>query len=68
MDFGARTIRGSFAREIEGLELWQPLGTDTVERLRLEWKQAGVLLFRRQLRAPGDRDQLFQLKTTSRFD
>jgi alpha-ketoglutarate-dependent taurine dioxygenase len=48
MDFGARTIRGSFAREIEGLELWQPLAADTVERLRLEWKQAGVLLFRRQ--------------------
>lgn len=48
MDFVAQAIGGSFARAIEGLELWQPLGAETVERLRLLWTQAGVLLFRRQ--------------------
>lgn len=48
MDFIAHAIGGSFAQEIEGLELWQPLSTASVERLRLVWKQAGVLLFRRQ--------------------
>jgi alpha-ketoglutarate-dependent taurine dioxygenase len=48
MDFVAIAIGGSFAQEIKGLELWKPLNTETVERLRLLWKKAGVLLFRRQ--------------------
>lgn len=48
MSFGACAIGGSFAQEIEGLDLWRPLGAETVGQLRLLWKQAGVILFRRQ--------------------
>jgi alpha-ketoglutarate-dependent taurine dioxygenase len=48
MDLVAQVIEGSFAQEIKGLQVWQPLSKEHVEKLRLLWKQSGVLVFRRQ--------------------
>jgi taurine dioxygenase len=39
---------GSFAREVEGLQLWETLDDLTVARLADAWSRHGVLIFRRQ--------------------
>jgi len=39
---------GSFAREVEGVRLWEPLDELTIARLADAWSRYGVLIFRRQ--------------------
>lgn len=48
MKLDARPVGDSFAREIVGLGLWEPLDDGFVEALRRLWRAAGVLVFRRQ--------------------
>jgi taurine dioxygenase len=48
MTFESRPIDDSFAREVIGLRLWQPLDDETVGRLRELWSQHPVLVLRRQ--------------------
>ena len=48
MEFEARPIAGSFAREVVGLRLWEPLRDGDVAALGRLWSQCGVLVFRRQ--------------------
>ena len=43
-----RSIDGSFAHEVSGLELWRSLSAQTVEAIRDAWSRHGVLVFRRQ--------------------
>ena len=43
-----RRLGDSFAREVLGLRLWEPLGDDTLAQIRDLWAQHPVLLFRRQ--------------------
>lgn len=47
-DFTSRPAGGSFAREVQGLDLWRPLDEPTRAELRALWAGSGVLLFRRQ--------------------
>ena len=42
------TIDGSFAREVHGLQLWQPVDGADAEALREAFREAGVLVIRRQ--------------------
>jgi taurine dioxygenase len=44
----SRPLDASFAREILGLPLWQPLDDGTVDQLRGLWAHHPVLVFRRQ--------------------
>lgn len=39
---------GSFAREVEGVRLWEPLDELTIARLADAWSRYGVLIIRRQ--------------------
>lgn len=48
MPLEIRSVEDSFAREITGLRLWEPLDDQTVEQLRALWAQHPVLVFRRQ--------------------
>jgi putative 2-oxoglutarate oxygenase len=48
MPLETRPIGNSFAREVLGLRLWEPLGDDTVDCLRELWSHHPVLIFRRQ--------------------
>lgn len=43
-----RSIDGSFAREVVGLETWHGLTPDQIAELRAAWADCGVLVFRRQ--------------------
>jgi taurine dioxygenase len=44
----SRPLHDSFAREVVGLCLWEPLDDQTVHRLRELWADHPVLVFRRQ--------------------
>jgi taurine dioxygenase len=44
----SRPLDDSFAREVVGLRLWEPLDDQTVHRLRELWARHPVLVFRRQ--------------------
>jgi alpha-ketoglutarate-dependent taurine dioxygenase len=48
MPLESRPLDDSFAREVLGLRLWEPLGDATVEQLRGLWAHHPVLVFRRQ--------------------
>ncbi len=48
MTFDTKTIGGSFAREVRGFSLWQPMEKSQIEELRRLWKACGVIVFRRQ--------------------
>jgi taurine dioxygenase len=48
MTLESRPIDDSFAREVVGLRLWEPLDNRIVDRLRELWPQHPVLVFRRQ--------------------
>lgn len=48
MTYRIEPISGSFACEVHGLALWQPLDDATVSQLAEAWSGQGVLLFRRQ--------------------
>jgi taurine dioxygenase len=43
-----RRLGDSFAREVLGLRLWEPLGDDALAQIRELWAHHPVLLFRRQ--------------------
>lgn len=44
-----RPVNGSFACEVFGLRLWEPLDESAVAQLRAWWAQHPVLVFRRQV-------------------
>jgi len=46
--FSTAAVQGSFAREISGLRLWEPLQPAEIEALRNLLSEHGVLVFRRQ--------------------
>jgi alpha-ketoglutarate-dependent taurine dioxygenase len=48
MPLETRSLGDSFAREVVGLRLWEPLDDVTVEQLRNLWARHPVLVFRRQ--------------------
>jgi len=48
MPLETRTLDNSFAREVPGLRLWEPLSNETVDQLRDLWAHHPVLVFRRQ--------------------
>ncbi len=48
MTFDVVKIGSSFAREIQGLQLWRRFDDREMEELRQLWKLHGVLVFRRQ--------------------
>src|SRR5690348_13996873 len=48
MPLESRPLDDSFAREVVGLQLWQPLDDRTIEQLRDLWARHPVLVFRRQ--------------------
>jgi alpha-ketoglutarate-dependent taurine dioxygenase len=48
MSLETRSLNGSFAREIVGLRLWEPLDNRIVDQLRDLWAHHPVLVFRRQ--------------------
>src|SRR5271166_3663213 len=48
MPLETRTLDDSFAREVPGLRLWEPLSNETVDQLRDLWAHHPVLVFRRQ--------------------
>jgi taurine dioxygenase len=48
MPLETRSLHGSFACEIVGLHLWEPLDAGTVRQLRELWADHPVLVFRRQ--------------------
>jgi taurine dioxygenase len=48
MAIEAQSLAGSFAAEIKGLRLWEPLEPADVERLRRLFGEHGLLVFRRQ--------------------
>jgi alpha-ketoglutarate-dependent taurine dioxygenase len=43
-----RSIDGTFAREVQGVNLWQGLSPAQLEEIRAAWRECGVLVFRRQ--------------------
>lgn len=43
-----RPIENSFALEVLGLRLWEPIADATIETLAAHWSQSGLLIFRRQ--------------------
>jgi taurine dioxygenase len=49
-----RALDNGFAREVVGLQLWEPLAAATVEELRALWARHGVLVFRRQALAEAE--------------
>ncbi|MCH9674741.1 MAG: TauD/TfdA family dioxygenase [Gammaproteobacteria bacterium] len=48
MTFRTSAIGGSFALEVQGVNLWETPSEETISRLRDLWSQHGVLVFRRQ--------------------
>src|SRR5208283_5045681 len=48
MSFECRQLDDSFAREVVGLRLWEPVSDRTIDELRALWARHPVLLFRRQ--------------------
>ena len=48
MPLETRPLGNSFAREVVGLRLWEPLDDQTVDQLRDLWAHHPVLVFRRQ--------------------
>ncbi|MBV9376738.1 MAG: TauD/TfdA family dioxygenase [Alphaproteobacteria bacterium] len=48
MPLESRPLKDSFACEVLGLPLWEPLGEETVHQLRDLWARHPVLVFRRQ--------------------
>jgi putative 2-oxoglutarate oxygenase len=48
MALESRPLGESFAREIVGLRLWEPLDDRTIDQLRALWAHHPVLVFRRQ--------------------
>lgn len=48
MDYTANRIGDSFACEVTGLKLWEPVDAQTVGELRDLWAEHGVIVFRRQ--------------------
>src|ERR1700750_3299853 len=48
MNHTVRPLGDRFAREIVGLNLWEPIDRSTIEALRALWPDGGVLVFRRQ--------------------
>jgi taurine dioxygenase len=48
MPLETRPLDNSFACEVVGLRLWEPLNDQTVNELRALWAYHGVLVFRRQ--------------------
>ena len=48
MSIRIEPIGGSFAAEVQGLELWRGLDDATTDALRQAWGRHGVLVFRRQ--------------------
>jgi taurine dioxygenase len=48
MPLETRPLDNSFACEVVGLRLWEPLNDQTVNELRALWAHHGVLVFRRQ--------------------
>ena len=48
MPLETRPVDQSFAREVVGLRLWEPLDEQTIEELRALWAYHPVLVFRRQ--------------------
>jgi taurine dioxygenase len=48
MALETRPLDNSFAREVVGLRLWEPLDDQTIEQLRNLWAHHPVLVFRRQ--------------------
>ena len=41
-------IAGTYARQVDGMELWRTLSDSDVADIRNNWREAGVLVFRRQ--------------------
>ena len=41
-------INGSFANEVRGLPLWEPVGDGDAAAVREAFRESGVLVFRRQ--------------------
>ena len=48
MTLSVQTIDGSFARQVSGFDTWQELSIEDVEAVRTHWREAGVLVLRRQ--------------------
>ena len=48
MPLESRPVDDSFAREVFGLQLWEPLDERTIDQLRDLWAHHPVLVFRRQ--------------------
>src|SRR4051794_34723480 len=48
MSYTVQQLGDRYAREIVGLKLWEPVDPGTIEALRAAWRDAGVLVFRRQ--------------------
>jgi taurine dioxygenase len=48
MELESRPLGDSFAREVVGLRLWEPLDDATIEQIRRLWARHPVLVFRRQ--------------------
>ena len=48
MPLETRPLDNSFACEVVGLRLWEPLNVQTINELRALWAHHGVLVFRRQ--------------------
>jgi taurine dioxygenase len=48
MSLEIRSIRGSFAREVLGAQLWTDIPHADMEKIQAAWADCGVLVFRRQ--------------------
>jgi taurine dioxygenase len=48
MGFESRPLDDSFAREILGLRLWEPVAVETIKQIEALWARHPVLVFRRQ--------------------
>ena len=48
MTLSFRQIGESFARQVDGVDLWRTLSNSDIADIRSNWREAGVLVFRRQ--------------------
>ena len=48
MALSFRKISDTYARQVDGADLWRALGDSDVADIRNNWREAGVLVFRRQ--------------------
>ena len=48
MPIESRALDGSFAREVVGLQLWEPVDDLTIDELRDLWAHHPLMVFRRQ--------------------